>query len=243
MVRMAPARGPGPHPGWLLDEVANAGRENLDRGHVSRYDAKEDAGAADELALLQRLGLAGGSVVVDIGAGTGQFVIAAAPVCARMIAVDVSPVMLNLLQAKIRAARLANVKVVQAGFLTYEHTGAPADFVYSRYALHHLPDFWKAVALLRLRRMLRSGGVLRLWDVIFHFGPAEAEERLEAWCATSGTDVESGWSRRELEEHIREEHSTYSWLLEPMIERSGFEIEESVHSQDGVFAQYVLRAH
>jgi hypothetical protein len=32
-------------PGWLLDEVASAGRENLDAGHVGRYDAKEDAGA------------------------------------------------------------------------------------------------------------------------------------------------------------------------------------------------------
>lgn len=35
-------------PGWLLDEVANAGRENLDADHVSRYDSKEDAAATDE---------------------------------------------------------------------------------------------------------------------------------------------------------------------------------------------------
>jgi hypothetical protein len=25
-------------PGWLLDEVASAGRENIDPAHVSRYD-------------------------------------------------------------------------------------------------------------------------------------------------------------------------------------------------------------
>jgi len=29
-------------PGWVLDEFANAGRENLDADHVSRYDAKEE---------------------------------------------------------------------------------------------------------------------------------------------------------------------------------------------------------
>jgi hypothetical protein len=50
------------------------------------------------------------------------------------------------------------------------------------------------------------------------------------------------WARAELEEHVREEHSTFSWLLEPMIERSGFEIVRAERSDDGIFAKYVLRA-
>lgn len=134
---------PDGRPGWLLDEVASAGRENLDAGHVSRYDAKEDAGSAAEVLLAIRLGLTRDSVVVDIGAGTGQFAVAVAPACARVVAVDVSPLMLKALQAKVNQQGLANVEVVQAGFLSYRHRGEPADFVYSRYALHHLPDFWK----------------------------------------------------------------------------------------------------
>jgi hypothetical protein len=32
----------------------------------------------------------------------------------------------------IEAEQLRNVDVVEAGFLTYEHVGAPADIVYSR---------------------------------------------------------------------------------------------------------------
>jgi hypothetical protein len=68
----------------------NAGRENLDAGHVSRYDAKEDAGAADDVLVLQRAGLTAESVVVETGTGTGQLAIAVAPVCARVIAVDAS---------------------------------------------------------------------------------------------------------------------------------------------------------
>jgi hypothetical protein len=43
--------------GWLLDERASAGRENLDAIHVSRYDAKEDGDALNEVRLLQSLGL------------------------------------------------------------------------------------------------------------------------------------------------------------------------------------------
>lgn len=229
-------------PGWLLDETASAGREDLDADHVARYDAKEDAGAAGEVALLTGLGLSRDSLVVDVGAGTGQFVVAVAPACARVVAVDVSPVMLASLRARVAATRLANVDVVEAGMLTYRHEGRPADVVYSRYALHHLPDFWKAVALVRLRGFLRPGGLLRLWDVVYGFEPAAAEERIEAWCATGGSEVDGDWSRAELEEHVRDEHSTFTWLLEPMIEPCGFEIDGAAYTDDGVCAKYVLRA-
>jgi ubiquinone/menaquinone biosynthesis C-methylase UbiE len=179
---------------------------------------------------------------LEFGTGTGQFGIAVAPECAQVIAVDVSELMLNQLQSKVADLKLGNVKIVRAGFLTYEHVGAPADFIYSRYALHHLPDFWKAVALSRLRHMLRPDGVLRLWDVVYDFDPAEAEERIERWCATGGVTAETEWSRAELEEHVRDEHSTFSWILEPIIVRSGFEIAQAEHSEDGIFARYLLRA-
>ncbi|MFW6090531.1 MAG: class I SAM-dependent methyltransferase, partial [Actinomycetota bacterium] len=71
--------------------------------------------------------------------------------------------------------------------------------------------------------------------------PGEAEERIESWCATAGTDVESDWSRAELEEHVRDEHSTFTWLLEPMLERAGFRIDDAGYSADGIFAWYVAR--
>jgi SAM-dependent methyltransferase len=230
-------------PGWRLDEVSTAGRENLDRAHVLRYDTKMDAGAHDEVELLRHLGLDARSTVVDVGAGTGQFTRAVAPHCARVFAVDVSPIMLENLRQKLADQRLNNVEVVAAGFLTYQHHGPPADFVYTRYALHHLPDFWKAVALARLHAALQPGGILRLSDVVYNFAPNEAEERLEAWCATGGDEIEGDWSRAELEEHVRDEHSTFSWLLEAMLERSGFTIEDATYSDDGIDAKYLLRAH
>ncbi len=83
--------------------------------------------------------------------------------------------------------------------------------------------------------------MLRLWDVAFSFEPAEAEERIEAWCSSAGHSAVAGWTRVELEEHVRDEHSTFTWLLEPMIERAGFNIERAEPSADGIFAKYVLR--
>ncbi|MGB7684632.1 MAG: class I SAM-dependent methyltransferase [Solirubrobacterales bacterium] len=230
-------------PGWFIDELSYAGRENLDAGHVARYDAKEDAGAASEVALLKEMGLTRESLVLEFGPGTGQFSVAVAGECARVIAVDVSEPMLNQLQSKVADLGFSNVEIARAGFLTYEHAGDPADFIYSRYALHHLPDFWKVVALSRLRRMIRTGGMFRLWDVVYNFAPTEAEARIEAWCATGGDTVEKEWSRAELEEHVRDEHSTFTWILELMIERSGFEIAQAQYSEDGIFAKYLLRAN
>ena len=230
----------GSRPGWQLDEMASIGRENVDAAHVERYDDKEDADAAAEVVLLRSLGLDPGATVVDLGAGTGQFALAAASAGHRVVAVDPSPVMLGRLRDKARR-QSASLDVVPAGFLTYEHEGAPPDLVYSRFALHHLPDFWKAAALGRMRAMLRPGGLLRLWDVVYHFSVEEAEDRIEAWCAT-GSVVDGEWSRAELEEHVRDENSTFTWLLEPMIAATGFEIRHASYSGDGFFAKYLLVA-
>ena len=222
--------------------MAGAGRENLDGAHVDRYDAKMDSRPEEEVELLLTAGLSGSSVVVDLGSGTGQFALAVARRCRRVVAVDPSPVMLERLRGKVGEAHLDNVDVVGAGFLTYTHVGAPADVVYSRYALHHLPDFWKVMALRRVRSMLRPGGVLRLWDVVYDFEVDAAAERIEAWCAPFGEEVEGGWARWELEEHVRDEHSTFTWLLEAMFQRTGFSIESAEHSDDGFDARYLLRA-
>jgi len=229
---------------WWLDERAHAGREHFDEPHARRYDAKMDAQAAEEVSLLQGAGALGpGSSVVDIGAGSGQFALAAAEVCERVVAVDVSPVMLARLEEKLGRSASGNVEAVSAGFLTYRHSGEPADVVYSRFALHHLPDFWKAIALCRIARMLRPGGVLRLWDVVYGFEPADAEQRIEAWITeTMAADVERGWTRAELAEHVRDEHSTFTWLLEPMIERAGFEIVDASHRASGMDARYLCES-
>jgi hypothetical protein len=87
--------------------------------------------------------------------------------------------------------------------------------------------------------MLAPGGVLRLSDVVYGFEPAEAEARLERWMAQMASDsVEGGWTRAELEEHVRDEHSTFTWLLEPMLEKAGFSIEQADYSEDRIFAHY-----
>lgn len=147
--------------------------------------------------------------------------------------------MISAMRARAAERRAANFECIQAGFLTYEHRGTPADFVYSRNALHHLPDFWKGVALTRIAAILRPGGILRLRDLVFAFEPDEAESRIGAWFETAAETSLEGWTREELEVHVREEHSTFSWIFEGMIERAGFALEEASYDSLGTFGAYL----
>jgi ubiquinone/menaquinone biosynthesis C-methylase UbiE len=210
---------------WMLDELAYAGPEHLDPAFVAGFDRKQGyPDPAEDLAVLREHGIGQAATVVDLGTGTGRFALAAAPLVRRVVAADVSPAMLAVLRQRITEARLGNVECVRAGFLSYEHTGAPADAVYTRNALHQLPDFWKALALERIANLLRPGGVLRLRDLIFDFQPGEAEAVLDGWLDDAVADPARGYTRADFAEHLRTEFSTFRWLLEPMLAAAGFAV-------------------
>jgi SAM-dependent methyltransferase len=206
-------------PDWHLDELAHAGREHLDARYVAAFDEKSPTDWSEDFAVLRALGIGATSTVLDFGAGTGTFAQAIAPHVARVVGVDVS-------ESMVAEMRARGVEAVHAGFLSYRHRGRPPDAVFTRNALHHLPDFWKAIGLDRLGRLLRPGGVLRLRDLVYSFEPAEADGVITQWLAAAPDDQRAGWTAAELAEHVREEHSTFTWLLEPMLERAGFEIRD-----------------
>ena len=210
---------------WMIDELAHAGPEHLDPAFVAGYDRKQGyPDPAADLAIFEAHGLDGTSAVLDLAAGSGQFALPAARRFGHVTAVDVSPAMLDLLRERAAGAGLGNLDCVRAGFLSYRHSGPPPDGVYTRNALHQLPDFWKALALDRIARMLRPGGVLRLRDLIYDFGPAEAGAVFQVWFDNAASDPADGYTGADYAEHIRTEFSTFRWLLEPMLAATGFEI-------------------
>ncbi len=194
----------------------------------------------DDVEALSRHGLTPDSTVLDLGAGTGTFTLAVAPHCRRVVAVDVSPAMVDVLRRRVADAGLVNVTVVHAGFLSYEHEGPPADVAFSRNALHQLPDFWKAIALDRVARAVRPGGIVRLRDLVYDFEPDDATQAMAAWMSGAVDDPTQGWTAAELAEHVRIEYSTFSWLFEPMLERCGFEILERGYVRRA-YGAYTLR--
>lgn len=153
--------------GWHLDERAHAGPEHLEAGYVAGYDAKTKLDVEAALEPLRRHGLGPETALVDLGCGTGLLA-AAASEAGRVIGVDPSPAMLEVARRRSDA-----VEWIEAGFLTYEHEGDLPQLVHSRHALHHLPDFWKGVALARIHDLLAPGGILVLSDLVYDFEPAE----------------------------------------------------------------------
>jgi SAM-dependent methyltransferase len=217
----------------LIDERAFAGQEHLDPAYVAGYDRKAGVDVQADVALLRELGLGADSTLVDLGAGTGLFAAAVAPFAGRVVAVDPSPAMLDAARAR------GGFETVEAGFLTYEHHGERPAFVYTRNALHHLPDFWKTIALVRVHDLLADGGTLVLRDIVYAFEPGEAEAALAAWYAAAAADPAEGWTAAELEQHVRTEHSTFSWLLEAMLEHAGFVVRDRWSSESRTYARYV----
>jgi hypothetical protein len=132
--------------------------------------------------------------------------------------------MLDRLRARAVETGRTNLQYVQSGLLSYVHEGLPVAGIYTRKVLHHMPDFWKALALDRIVRLLQPGGVLRLHDMIYEFQPADAAAVFDRWLSSAAHDPATGYTRDDFITHIRTEHSTFRWLIEPMRASAGLTV-------------------
>lgn len=212
---------------WLYNEMRQIGTDYDSEAEVVAYDKRMSRfrDFSDEARrIIKAIGLKRDQIVLEIGAGTGEIMLEISKYCQRVIAVDISRRMLDYAGVKAQKRGITNITLVHAGFLTYEHTGSPLDAVYTQIALHHLPDFWKMIALKRIHSMLREGGRFYLNDVIFSFPVERYAESINSYIATM-----QGSAGRETADniclHIKDEYSTFDWILEEMLRRSGFSID------------------
>lgn len=211
---------------WLYDEFRQVGTDFSDPAVVATYDRNQRSSTADkEQALVQQLGIAAGHQVIDLGCGTGTFAIQAALAGATVHAVDVSVPMLAYARQKAEMAGvIEQIQFHHQGFLTYEHSEPLADCVVTQAALHHLPDFWKMIAFLRMANMLKPKGILYLWDTIYAFPPVEYQKQINAWIDRA-SGVSEGWTSADFATHVRDEYTTFNWVIESMLAQAGFVIE------------------
>lgn len=227
-------------PAWYYDEFKQVGVDFEETAQVEAYDRNQKSSIQAEQALLKQLGISKGHRVIDFGTGTGTFAIQAALSGAHVYAVDISQAMLTYAQDKACAVGAETIEFHHGGFLTYEHQAEPVDFIVTKYALHHLPDFWKMAALLRMASMLKIEGIFYLRDVVFSFDATDYRSRLNAWIDRVAKPVGEGFTAKDFEMHVREEYSTFSWILEAMLLRAGFVIEQ-VDYLAPEYAQYICK--
>lgn len=227
-------------PDWYYNEFTQSGTDYAEEEEILGYDKKmlkirdidSEVKTMFELIELQPEGH-----VLEIGCGTGEFSIELSKHCRHVVALDVSKGMLEFAQAKAGSRNRENIRFVHGGFLTFEPDGESFDAVVTQLVMHHLPDFWKLIALKRIHSMLKDNGRFFLKDVVFSSEVDDYDLFFSEMLASLPADAQDDIGG-EMITHIREEYSTFDWVMEGLIERAGFRIEEFRY-ENGFMATYL----
>ena len=129
---------------------------SVDYESASRsYDASRSAGPLTVRMLARLLNVSPSCRVVDIGCGTGNFMVPLRERGAQIVGLDISPGMLAKAAGKDLRGRL-----VRGDALHLPFADEAFDAAYGVQVLHHFPD--KAAAVREAYRVLRQGGGLAL---------------------------------------------------------------------------------
>lgn len=93
------------------------------------------------------------------------------------------------------------------------------------------------MGLRRLAQMLKTGGRLYLFDVVFSFNVDDCECRLKRWIKSTAERIGPAFAE-EVEIHVRQEYSTYDWIMEGLLKQAGFVV-ETVDYKDDLMAAYL----
>src|SRR5512136_1037602 len=187
---------------WYYNERRRIG---LDSAVAAIYDRHDDSDLRARAAL-SMLGVKPGWRVADIGCGNGVLACEAALMGAEVDAIDISPAMLALAEIQAKDRRIA-IRTQSAGLLSFVYQPNSYDLIVSEFTLHHLPDFWKAVALARIYNALKPGANFYLRDIVFVSMPDGVERDVAAWADFSikNHDFDSA----SVITHMRDEYSTF----------------------------------
>ena len=218
---------------WYYNQRRQIG---LDSAVASIYDRHDDSDLRARAALTM-LGVQRGWRVADIGCGNGVLACEAAQMGAEVDAIDISPAMLALANIQARDRKVA-IRTQPAGLLSFTYKPNSYDLIVSEFTLHHLPDFWKAVALSRIFCALKPGANFYLRDIVFVGTPDGSERDVDQWADFSIKNHD--FDRDSVVIHMRDEYSTFGWVIERMLADAGFML-TSVDYHAPLHGTYLLR--
>jgi hypothetical protein len=88
--------------------------------------------------------------------------------------------------------------------------------------------------------MCKAGGRLYLFDVVFSFNIDEYRSCLDGWVKSIAEKIGPAFGA-EAKTHLREEYSTFDWVMEGMFERAGFAIEKADYKNEFMVAYLCTR--
>lgn len=153
------------------------GGHKFNAAHRAYLDSQERRSYLEPPRILRSFRLRAGMRIVDIGSGTGFFAIPAAEMVGpegHVYAVDLSPEMLEDLQAKLERTERGNLDALRSTEDRIPLPDASVDFAFLACVLHELDG---PATLLEARRVLRPAGRLGIVDwkkEDSEFGPPKA---------------------------------------------------------------------
>lgn len=224
---------------WHYNEFKQVGVDFDSEEEVRLYDEKykKSRNLKDELDNISKaIDLKPESVVLEIGTGTAELAIGMAKSCKKVIAADVSRTMLSYAQKKATNQLIDNIEFKHSGFLNINSEPQSLDAVVSQLTLHHLPDFWKSIAIKNVSQVLKTGGKFFLLDSILSFDVNYDEyftNNVEKLKETLGEKM-----AQEIIVNIRDEYPTFDWIIEKMLKQAGLKI-DLVHRYNELFTMFI----
>lgn len=137
-------------------------RERFAR-HASEYVTSEShAGGEDLVRLVELADPDPGWIALDVATGGGHTAIALAPLVARVVALDLTPKMLEVASGYAAERGVTGIEFVEGDAERLPFDDATFDLVTCRIAAHHFPDVDRFVA--EVLRVLKPGGRFVLQD-------------------------------------------------------------------------------
>ncbi|GAB3020742.1 class I SAM-dependent methyltransferase [uncultured Cyclobacterium sp.] len=222
---------------WLYNEFQQTGKDYTLQKEVDVYDpshddfrnlAKEIQEVIEWLRPNKRLRF------LDIGCGTGNFSLALAAHSEKVYAIDVSETMLKAAKAKADIKQIKNISFSHTGYLNFNLPEKSIDGVISSLSLHHLPDYWKSIALEKIFHILKPGGRFYFYDVVIP--DHNSIDKINAFIKSQ--ELKGGdFMREDTIIHFKEEYSTLDWIMKTLLTNAGFVvIREEI--QDGVLKKF-----
>lgn len=180
-----------------LEELARRFDALAERYDTSAHDVwlKRVRGKALEMAHPQPTDL-----VLDLGTGTGAVAIELAPQVKEVLALDVSPKMLEKAAQKVAAARLRNVALVHGSILQVreiaERWAGRVNLAMATHVFRYLDPDEKRRAIELVAGLLAPGGRFLIGDVMFFEDPGPHTDLLDA-------DVDQPCKAAVLEDQMR----------------------------------------
>ncbi|MDA8066014.1 MAG: methyltransferase domain-containing protein [Thermaerobacter sp.] len=137
-------------------------REQFGRTAAAYVDSPVHAAGRTLARCRELAGLRGGERVLDVATGAGHLAFALASLAGEVVALDLTPAMLEVAADEAHRRGIGNVSFVQGDALDLPFPDGLFQAVLCRVAAHHFPDPARAVA--EMARVVEFGGLVLVAD-------------------------------------------------------------------------------